>query len=158
MRETDKFYFFWKHEFGQWTRRDMVDKLTIQYNCCEQYMMYHKAILFKDYDTAQLILKESDPKKQKDLGRQVKNYDENVWKMHRMSIVTSGNFLKFTQHGELLERLLDTGNKILVEASPYDNIWGCGLAANDDRILDIDNWTGQNLLGQCLMNVRKLFQ
>lgn len=61
MRETDQYYFFWKHQFGQWTLRNMTDPDGISYNCCEQYMMYKKAQLFSDSALADKILKEADP-------------------------------------------------------------------------------------------------
>lgn len=158
MRETDEFYFFWKHEFGQWTQRKIVDCNGIVYNCCEQYMMYQKALLFNDLETAKKILAEKDPKAQKNLGRQIKNYSEKVWEMHRIPIVTAGNLLKFSQHEDIGGRLLNTNNKILCEASPFDNIWGCGFDSKDDKILDMNNWTGMNLLGQCLMTVRSVIR
>jgi hypothetical protein len=39
MRETNEFYFFWNHEFGQWTLRDIQDLDGTVFNCCEQFMM-----------------------------------------------------------------------------------------------------------------------
>jgi len=158
MRETDKFYFFWNHEFGQKTQRDIICRPGITFNCCEQYMMYQKAQLFGDAKTASEILIETNPAKQQDLGRLVQNYDQKVWEMNRLSIVIAGNMLKFTQHEDLRERLLATDNKILCEASPYDKVWGCGLADTEDKILNINAWPGLNLLGQCLMTVRTLIQ
>ena len=71
-----------------------------------------------------------------------------------MGIVWYGNYLKFSQHEDLRERLLATGDRILAEASPYDLIWGIGYRAKDDLALDQKNWRGQNLLGKILMSVR----
>ncbi len=56
MKETEKYYLFWKHQFGQWTLRDMKDLDKISYNCCEQYIMYKKAHLFEDKEVARKIL------------------------------------------------------------------------------------------------------
>lgn len=156
MRVTDTHYFFWKHEFGQWTKRVMTDKEGTHFNCAEQYMMYQKARLFGDDEIAEMILEEPRPNKQQELGRMIANFNQNIWDKWKFSIVLAGNILKFTQHADLKGRLLSTGNKILVEASPYDKIWGVGLSASDDRILDEKNWQGQNLLGQVLMTVREL--
>ena len=78
--------------------------------------------------------------------------------LHRIPIVTAGNLLKFSQHEDIGGRLLNTNNKILCEASPFDNIWGCGFDSKDDKILDMNNWTGMNLLGQCLMTVRSVIR
>lgn len=154
MRVTDTHYFFYQHEFGQWTKRMMVDNQGIFYNCCEQYMMYQKAILFGDNEIAEEILEETNPRTQKNLGRKVKNYDQTLWDTWKFNIVFSGNLLKFTQHDDLKKRLIDSYPRKLVEASPVDTIWGVGLAAGNDAILDEKNWRGQNLLGECLMAVR----
>lgn len=156
MRETDQFYFFWRHQFGQWTLRNITAPDGIQYNCCEQYMMYQKALLFGDMETARKILNEPDPASQQALGRTVQNFDPEIWAQHKLCIVWYGNFLKFSQHDDLRERLKATGNRILAEASPFDLVWGVGLKDDDDRILDPTNWTGQNLLGKVLMSIRAL--
>ena len=154
MRETEAFYFFWKHQFGQWTIREMVDPDGIRYNCCEQYMMFKKAKLFQDEAAATAILHEPEPARQKKLGREVQGYTPAVWDQHKFGIVWYGNYLKFCQYADLRTRLLATGDKILVEASPSDLIWGVGYEADDDQILDPINWRGQNLLGKVLMSVR----
>jgi hypothetical protein len=135
---------------------DIVDANGIEYNCCEQYMMFQKAVLFGDATSAMNIMSELDPAKQRKLGRLIKNYDEKIWEMNRLPIVIHGNYLKFTQHQKLKERLLETADKILVEASPYDLIWGVGLAKNDPLIMNINNWKGLNLLGIALMTVRSI--
>lgn len=155
MLETERFYFFWEHQFGQWTRRDIIDPDSVSYNCCEQYMMYKKAQLFADRETATKILAEPKPAVQQQLGRTVVGFDRTVWDTHKFGIVWYGNYLKFTQHHDLRDRLLGTGTKVLAEASPTDLIWGVGLATDDDRILDPANWRGQNLLGKALMSVRE---
>lgn len=155
MKITEKYYFFWKHEFGQWTLRDIIDSDNIKYNCCEQYMMAQKARLFKDEKSYISILDETSPKKQQDLGRQILNFDQKIWDENKEEIVYKGNFLKFSQHEDLKNRLIMTYPKFLVEASPYDLIWGVGLSANDELILEEKNWKGQNLLGKILMMVRK---
>ena len=158
MRETDQYYFFLRHKFGQWTLRNMTAPDGIVYNCCEQYMMYQKAMLFGDQTTAVKILSEPEPALQKDIGREVQHFDAKLWDQHKLGIVWYGNFLKFTQHADLNERLQATGNKILVEASPVDLVWGVGLKDSDDRILDPANWTGKNLLGKVLMSIRDLMK
>ena len=47
-----------------------------------------------------------------------------------------------------------TGDSVLVEASPYDAIWGIRLAASSPEAQDPMKWRGQNLLGFALMEVR----
>lgn len=154
MKETDQYYLFWKHQFGQWTLRDFYDPDGIIYNCCEQYMMYKKAQLFADSVMAKRILEEKDPSNQQKMGRKIQGFDPITWDENKIGIVWYGNYLKFTQHPDLKERLLATGDKILAEASPYDLVWGIGFRATDERALDEKNWKGQNFLGKTLMSVR----
>jgi conserved hypothetical protein, ribA/ribD-fused len=143
--KLEKFTCFWrtKSPFSQWhSAKFIVD--GIKYNCAEQYMMHQKAMLFNDAETAQEILNVSEPSKQKALGRKVKNFNSKIWDQHCKQIVYEGNKAKFTQNPILLKALIDTKDTTLVEASPYDTIWGVGLAAEDDRINDRKNWHGTN--------------
>jgi ribA/ribD-fused uncharacterized protein len=73
---------------------------------------------------------------------------------NREHIVYAGCRLKFSQNPELKEFLLSTSDMLLVEASPYDNIWGIGLNERDAFSIPPSQWPGQNLLGKCLMGVR----
>lgn len=119
-------------------------------------MMYKKAKLFGATEMADLILAETEPSRQQQLGRTAQGFNRSIWDIHKFGIVWYGNYLKFTQHQDLRERLLKTGDKILVEASPTDLIWGVGLQADDDSILNPANWKGLNLLGNALMSVRSV--
>lgn len=96
-------------------------------------MMYHKAILFLNNDVAENILKVTNSRKIKELGRQVRNFDEDVWSFFRSKIVHEGNKAKFTQSNDLINALRDTLGTTLVEAAPNDKIWGIGLTADDPK-------------------------
>jgi ribA/ribD-fused uncharacterized protein len=147
------FALFWGGPFSNWfKRKTVVDGQTFSSN--EQWMMYSKAMLFNDVITAKKILQTSDPRKQKALGREVKGYDDTLWNDQRALIVLAGCFEKFVQHDDLAEVLLATEDLEIVEASPYDTIWGIGLAAEDPRATDKSQWKGQNLLGKVTMDVR----
>lgn len=153
MRVTDKYVFFFQSTLGQWNMSDMVvDGIT--YNCCEQYMMYQKAILFEDYDIADKILATSHPKDQKALGRQVKNFNLAIWEEHAKDIVYEANYAKFTQHKHHYERLMSFGDRQFVEASPYDPVWGIKMGMNDPGVEDPRNWKGTNWLGEVLTELR----
>lgn len=129
-----------------------VDGVT--YTSAEQYMMAEKARLFGDEKIRAEILRTSDPRKCKALGRKVKNFDKAVWDKRKENIVRNGNFEKFMQNSALRSFLLSTGDKVLVEASPTDRVWGIGLGKNNPDALDPKKWRGQNLLGFILMAVR----
>lgn len=155
-----KYIFFWGHRpapldvhvFSQWYPSKFMDSDGREYNCCEQYMMYKKALLFGDNDTAKQILATTNPQQIKQLGRQVKHFDENVWNEVKFDIVVEGNTYKFSQNENLKKILMKTNKKIIVEASPYDAIWGIGFAEKD-AIKNEHKW-GENLLGKAIMKVR----
>lgn len=125
-----------------------------RFQTAEHFMMWCKAIIFGDAEVARQILQTQSPKEAKALGRKVAGFDADVWDAHSQAVVLAGNMAKFTHHPELAEVLLDTGDTLLVEASPYDRIWGAGIAADDPRIHDTSQWLGQNRLGIALMDVR----
>ena len=124
------------------------------YLCMEQYMMAGKAHLFGDEEIRKEILECSDPKQIKALGRKVRGFEQKVWDKFKYAIVLLGNWHKFSQNRDLREFLLSTGDSVLVEASPYDAIWGIRLAASSPEAQDPMKWRGQNLLGFALMEVR----
>lgn len=65
-----------------------------------------------------------------------------------------GNLEKFSQNPPLGDFLLATQNRVLVEASPHDRIWGIGLHRDDPRAAEPARWLGENRLGFALMEVR----
>lgn len=157
-RETDTHIFFWGGFLSQWSKAPFYDKVSnINFQNAEQYMMYNKAILFNDTDIAFKILETGNPKRCKELGRLIKNFDPIFWDNSKYDIVVNGNKLKFGNH-TLMTKLLLTEDKILVEASPYDKVWGIGLHFIDDRVLDETMWQGTNLLGKALMVVRDYYK
>jgi ribA/ribD-fused uncharacterized protein len=121
----------------------------------EHWMMWRKALLFNDFVAAGKILAASHPNDAKTFGREVEGFDNATWDSARFQIVVAGNVAKFGQHQRLKHFLLGTGERVLVEASPVDRIWGIGLAADDRRALDPAQWHGLNLLGFALMQARE---
>lgn len=118
-------------------------------------MMFSKAKLFNDEQSAQKILATTDPMTQKMLGRKVAGFNLEEWERRRESVVFVGCREKFSQNPGLRAILLATAPTELVEASPYDLVWGIGLGERDSRITDKRHWRGLNLLGITLMRVRK---
>jgi ribA/ribD-fused uncharacterized protein len=159
-----KFLCFWGHEpkhFGRLERECLSQwyeaPFTVAgdlYATAEHFMMVGKARLFGDTEMATRILAAKHPGEAKQLGRAVRDFDGAIWERERVRIVRDGNLAKFGQHAALRAFLLATGERILVEASPVDRIWGIGLAANDPDAERPERWRGLNLLGFALMQVR----
>jgi ribA/ribD-fused uncharacterized protein len=154
MVTTPTHVYFWKGYLSQWFLSPFRDRNGNLFNCAEQYMMFQKAMYFNDIKTATKIMGTHDPRTQQELGRAVTGFDRLKWDAVCQQIVCNGNMHKFSQSEELKAKLIKTGTRTLVEASPIDTIWGVGLGENDPLILDEDNWKGTNFLGECLMKTR----
>jgi ribA/ribD-fused uncharacterized protein len=172
--EVFEYLFFWdepkKEEvdiacLNQWYAADFAEYETYGFTghyrhfaTAEQYMMYRKASLFYDLESANYFLHTESPREVQLLGREVKNYDDEVWQNVSFNVVVTGNMMKFKRHDELREYLLSTGDKVLVEASPIDSIWGIGLHRDDERVSNPKEWLGENKLGFALMEVRAVLK
>ena len=141
--------------FSQWWAGHPFEVDGIRYATAEHYMMAEKARLFHDETKLSKIIDARSPAIAKKLGRQVASFDDLIWRQHRYDIVVRGNRAKFSQHAELKIFLLQTGDRLLVEASPFDRIWGIGMAATDPNAEKPQFWKGLNLLGFALMEVRE---
>ena len=160
--ETLKYLLFWGHQksdritkscFSQWYESEF-EVNGIKFLTAEHYMMAEKARLFGDLENAEKVMSVENPSKAKSIGREVRNFDRTHWEEHRIGIVKRANFEKFEQNTNLKEFLINTGNRVLVEASPIDRIWGIGLDENHRDVEIPQNWRGTNLLGFTLMDVR----
>lgn len=163
---TPEWLFFWGHTpskdgqvskscFSQWWDGHPFIHEGIKYATAEHFMMSEKARLFCDDPTLTRILNAKTPAEAKKLGRLVKAFDEEQWLAARWDIVVQGNLAKFSQHADLRTFLLKTDDQVLVEASPYDRIWGIGMLATAPGVEDPRQWKGLNLLGFALMEVRE---
>ena len=159
-----EFLFFWGHTpkregvidkscFSHWFPSPFTVDGTV-YLTAEHWMMAKKATLFNDAEILKMILDSDKPSVAKEMGRKVKNFDPGIWSKACLELVIEGNLYKFSQHDELKKFLLDTGAKIIVEASPQDTIWGIGLSQNAPESNNPFTWNGSNLLGFALMEVR----
>ena len=163
-----KYIFFWgqSHDsrldigpfvFSQWyPSKFSID--GIEYKSAEHWMMAQKALLFGNHDIFQQIISEEKPAAVKALGRQITGFDQNTWDANKFNLVVRGNAEKFKQDEQLKNYLVSTGDRVIVEASPVDNIWGIGLAKDHRGIKNPHNWKGQNLLGFAIMEARDVIK
>lgn len=149
----EEFEFFWNGPFSQWYSSPFTFN-GMKFNRAEQFMMFCKAMFFDDIKTARAIMKSDNPGEQKALGRGVKNFNVDRWAAVARDIVYVGSYCKYTQNDDLRKALLNTGDKTLVEASPYDKIWGIGLAEDNPNAADRSKWQGKNWLGEVLTQTR----
>lgn len=158
------YLFFWGHTpqipgvadkfcLSQWFPSSFVVE-DVTYHTAEHWMMAKKASLFNDMEALSKILETPKPAAAKAFGRTVKNFDNAAWEANAYRFVVEGNIHKFSQHGSLKEFLLKTGNKIIVEASPNDFIWGIGLSQDRKEAMNPNTWRGTNWLGFALMETR----
>jgi len=166
--EVLKYIFFWGHTpnkdgsigkscFSQWwVSPFMVEGIV--YKTAEHWMMAEKARLFNDAHALNKIIACNHPNEAKKWGRKVKNFDPKLWDVHKYETVVKGNYHKFSQDKGLKTFLLNTNDRIIVEASPLDAIWGIGMAQSNANSDNPNLWKGENLLGFALMEVRDLFK
>lgn len=165
--EPLNYTFFWSHaqkqgrsigEFvlSQWYPSPFSVN-EILYKTAAHWMMARKAALFGDRSSFEKILSTDRPDELRVISRNIKHFDEAVWREWKYEIVKEGNFHKFNQNKKLKAYLLSTTDTILVEASPCDKIWGIGLPQDSKLILNPYTWKGSNLLGFALMGVREYF-
>jgi ribA/ribD-fused uncharacterized protein len=158
------YLFFWGHTpkergkvdascLSQWFPRAFSDE-GVRYTTAEHFMMAAKARLFGDGAALAAVLAARSPAEAKAIGRRVRNYDDEAWAAARVGAVVRGNIAKFGQNPDLGEFLRATKDRVLVEASPRDRIWGIGLGSSNPDARDPSNWRGLNLLGFALMEAR----
>lgn len=161
---TFKYLYFWGHQpehdgsigagcLSQWWPSPFTIGGT-EFATAEHWMMWNKAVLFGDSEAASRVLQAGHPSEAKAIGREVRGFSETTWYARASQIVAEGNVAKFSQHADLKSYLLGTQQRVLVEASPSDRVWGIGLAKDDPRAQDPRRWDGLNLLGFALMDAR----
>ena len=129
----------------------------ITFCCSEQAFMYAKAYIMNDFEMANKIASRilrgyETPLVYKRMGRKVENYDDSLWSKYRQRVMKSILYSKFCEPS-MRQLLLATGDRKIIEASPYDRIWGAGVSL-DDIDYEWNRFAGENLLGRTLMELR----
>ena len=107
---------------------------------------YFQAQKFVGTPYAEAIRKQPNARRAFDMSRnpKVSRWRRGDWDQVKDDIMLKCLRAKFTQHRDLREMLLDTGERNLIEHTPNDSYWGDG-----------GDGSGQNKLGKLLMQVRK---
>ncbi len=132
-----------------------LDNVLYKHN--EQFVVKEKAEMFGDDFIAQKAMKETNPFLIQSLGKRIRNFDEQRWKTEGPAIVKRGALEKFRQNPSACQRLLDTGNKTIIEASK-NKFWGVGMKMTNPGILEPSQWVGDNAFGSMLMDVRAILR
>lgn len=156
---NEKYLFFTGSMLSNWAAGEFTatlpDGTETEFTSAEQHMMASKAVFFNDMSAFEKIMNTNDPGTQKSFGRRVKNFDDKKWLNASFDIVAHGVYAKFSQIPEFRKGLLETGDRILVEAAPWDRIWGIGMGMDHPDINNEDKWQGTNWLGKVLMQARR---
>jgi ribA/ribD-fused uncharacterized protein len=160
-----EFLFFWGHTprqegavdascLSQWFPRPFESNGVV-YKTAEHFMMAEKARVFGDDDAFARVLAAASPAEAKAVGRTVRGYVDATWEEARFAAVVRGNVAKFGQNADLRRFLCATGDRVIVEASPRDRVWGIGMGASNPDARNPLRWRGRNLLGFALMEARE---
>ena len=123
------------------------------FNSSEQYIQWTKAKYCGDKIAMDHILNCEDAADCKEVSRDITNLDRKGWVESAEILCSKGIQAKFLQNDQLMERLLDTGEKTLVEAS-YDETWGTGQHLGSRDCLTKSKWKSIGILGRILMRIR----
>lgn len=155
--DTHVYFYSGREIYSNWhsTPKQLTDPITrLAFDNTEQAFMWYKATFFADPDTAARIAACTDAATVKRFGRLIPGYDDKAWETVRLGFMTYVNLLKYQQNPVMGDVLRATGKRILVEASPYDGIWG--IKRSVEEAAAGATWQGRNLLGETLMTVRGL--
>merc|ERR1711879_146462 len=104
------------------------------------------------------IKNSKSPADTKKLGRGIKNFDETVWQRIVCSVAFEVVYQKFSKTHSLQPILLNTGDRVIAEATTRDKNWGIGIDVGDPRAQKPCEWNGTNILGWALMEARSALQ
>ena len=159
-RQVEAIYFHKPEEpygfLSNWYPSDIVVDGK-RFSSTEQYIMYRKCMILDDEASAKQVMATDDPEQQQTIGRNAKNYEDRkaIWEGICQVVAMRGLLAKFSQHDDLRQKLLETGDDDLVECARSDHRWACGIGLYDDDRRDINRWKGKNILGFALMEVRE---
>jgi N-glycosidase YbiA len=107
---------------------------------------YYQAQKFVGSEMEYLITKirlATTPELAASIGREPSHFPSEDWPQRKLAVMEKALRQKFSIHLDLRQLLLATGTATIIEDSPVDYFWGCGL----DR-------SGFNHLGRILMQIR----
>jgi len=158
-KQIDNYLFFFsRHSFlSNFSPSNFTVNAT-NYTCSEQYLQHQKALLFDDKNMAEKIMQSNNPGQMKRLTANLANFNGKLWEEKSPDICYTALKEKFSQNPKLQTMLQETHDKVLVEASPYDRVWGIGYGKEEPNLIQKQSTWGKNLQGITLMKVRNEIQ
>jgi ribA/ribD-fused uncharacterized protein len=155
IESADTVVFFTRHSVFSNLHPMPIQLDGTTFSCNEQYYQYMKALHFNDLVTAERIKRETDPYTMMSLAREIKSYRHSEWLKHARSTLLQANTAKYRQHQSAKEALMATASKKIGEAST-NSIFGTGIGLWSKFASDSSKWTGQNIMGSILTEIRSM--
>ena len=155
--QCDSTFFFGKDSFLSNHHPSPFRDNDSTYLCAEQFYLRQKCLYFEDMETAQRIMRTSDPGRMKAFSHHIKGLDEIKWRSQAKNVMEKACHLKFSQNEVLKQKLLSSRGA-LVEANGRDKYFSCGLSLANPSILETSKWEGENILGQVLTSLREVLK
>jgi ribA/ribD-fused uncharacterized protein len=129
------------------------------YNSAKQAIAAELAKVFNDQENLQKIMLADTPEEVSYELDDVPGLENQAkWNDNIKQLLYDVNIAKFNQYPELVTRLLETKTAVLGAYIPNDNLIGIGLSLDNIQSKNPINWSGQNLLGKALMDIREKFR
>lgn len=133
-----------------------VEFNSTNYHSAQQAIYAEIAKAFNDEENLKMImLAETPDEVQYELSDVPGDSNEAKWNDLTKQFIYDVNIAKFNQYPELAARLLETKNAVLGAYIPNDTLIGIGISLDNFQSKNPINWTGQNILGKALMDIRE---
>ncbi|MBQ8092175.1 MAG: DUF1768 domain-containing protein [Clostridia bacterium] len=120
-----------------------------------QTLVQQKCTVFEDEAGARAALEAEEWGVLKKLAEVQTGSRSVIWQGCRQLLALRALEAACLQNSELKDWLSGTGSACLVACDDQENVWSCGFEIGDIRCHNLDCWSGQNLLGFTLMEVRE---
>ena len=145
-KEDDIKFYKLKDKFGIfsnfWRQTFTVDGKV--YKTSEHYYQSKK---FLDNGDEMEVVDAATPREAANLGRTKGKSFRPDWEEVKDGVMEEAVIARCEQSNFFRDKLLCTGDRVLIEDSPIDYYWGCGAKG-----------TGRNQLGKTLMKVREIYR
>ena len=126
----------------------------VNYHSSEQMIQHMKAKVFGDKVAQKLILSAKTPLECKHLSKDISNFSFKTGAKKAKEVCKNGLEAKFMQNPRVMQALLETGHKKLVECT-YDTLWGNGIPLHQPTSLNQHLWKNQGILGELLQEIHQ---